>query len=432
LIIAADNSWFVSYNNLSSMPDWFSDGLCRLSTGAGFSTRALYTDREESLFAATRPVFINSIEDLIDRGDALERTVTIRLPIILASQRRTDRELDAEFVRLAPSILGALLDGLSTALRRLPDITVNELPRMADTIKRAEAAAPAFGWKDGEFTEAYLENLMAGNAQALENELAEAILRLDLPYEGIATQLLRHVNARVDEKITKEKGWPKDGRGLSGKLRRLAPALRANGVLVVFPDEKARPRLIKISFFRPPPEACKTSSSSSERRDEGKNRGNAEFFSPTMAENCSVGPSATSSAGATVVDGVYQEPPKEHAGGGASVPFVITRAMRSKLHDLGYTDGAIAQMTPQGAHAILDGKLDAEPTMADDEASEHGREKSLKNRNFSKVPTLPTLATLICRPPATARKKEISIAKRKMPISRTKPSATPPSDGRRT
>src|SRR5207249_3261055 len=42
LMIAATKGWTVAYDNLSHLSPWLSDALCRLSTGGGFSTRALF------------------------------------------------------------------------------------------------------------------------------------------------------------------------------------------------------------------------------------------------------------------------------------------------------------------------------------------------------------------------------------------------------
>ena len=36
LMIGANNSWCLAYDNLSHIPPWLSDALCRLSTGGGF------------------------------------------------------------------------------------------------------------------------------------------------------------------------------------------------------------------------------------------------------------------------------------------------------------------------------------------------------------------------------------------------------------
>lgn len=42
LTIKAHHNWVVAFDNMSSMPRWLSDGLCRLATGASDSKRELY------------------------------------------------------------------------------------------------------------------------------------------------------------------------------------------------------------------------------------------------------------------------------------------------------------------------------------------------------------------------------------------------------
>src|SRR5262249_13279499 len=65
LVIAARNGWVLAFDNISHLPDWLSDGLCRLATGNGFATRALYTDDAEVIFRATRPVIVNAIGQVV-------------------------------------------------------------------------------------------------------------------------------------------------------------------------------------------------------------------------------------------------------------------------------------------------------------------------------------------------------------------------------
>src|ERR1035437_3687067 len=75
LFIAAQNGYVLAFDNLSKMPDWISDALCRLATGGGFSTRGLYTDDEEKLFNAMRPIILNGIEDFVTRPDLGDRSI---------------------------------------------------------------------------------------------------------------------------------------------------------------------------------------------------------------------------------------------------------------------------------------------------------------------------------------------------------------------
>src|SRR5262245_60411988 len=69
LVIAATNGWLIALDNLSHLPDWLSDALCRLATGSGFATRELYTDADETIFAAQRPIVLNGIAEVATRVD---------------------------------------------------------------------------------------------------------------------------------------------------------------------------------------------------------------------------------------------------------------------------------------------------------------------------------------------------------------------------
>ena len=68
LMIAANGSAVLSFDNVSHLPEWFADALCRLSTGAAFATRELYTDADEVQFRAKRLVILNGIPDLSARA----------------------------------------------------------------------------------------------------------------------------------------------------------------------------------------------------------------------------------------------------------------------------------------------------------------------------------------------------------------------------
>src|SRR5437667_12134418 len=61
LMIAANAGWLLSFDNLSSIPAWLSDALCRLATGGGFATRELYSDDNERIFSAQRLIILTGI-----------------------------------------------------------------------------------------------------------------------------------------------------------------------------------------------------------------------------------------------------------------------------------------------------------------------------------------------------------------------------------
>ena len=51
-MIAANNGHLLAFDNLSGLPPWISDALCRLASGGSFAVRQLYTDDDEVLFQA--------------------------------------------------------------------------------------------------------------------------------------------------------------------------------------------------------------------------------------------------------------------------------------------------------------------------------------------------------------------------------------------
>lgn len=255
LLIAAQNGRVVALDNMSGIEPWLADSLCRVATGAGLGKRQLYSDGDEVLVSIARPVLLNGIPSLLARGDLASRALAITLQQILDEKRRPEADIWHDFEAAAPGILALLLDGLSMALKRLPGLKLDRLPRMADFARLACAAAPAFGWTEAEMLAAIEGNREAAVATVIEADpLAVAVQTIAAeakPTEwwGTATQLLAAVNLRVPLDAQKERGWPKDGARLSGRLRRAAPALRRAGIEVIFPEKAGRAgRNIAIRF----------------------------------------------------------------------------------------------------------------------------------------------------------------------------------------
>jgi hypothetical protein len=233
LMIAANNSWCIAYDNLSHVQLWLSDALCRLSTGGGFATRELYTDQDEVIFDCQRPVLLTSIEEVATRSDLLDRCLIVWLPAIPEDRRRAEAELFEAFHNVRPQILGALLDAIAVALHRLPSIKLPGLPRMADFALWATAAETAFAWPGGTFIAAYQGNRESANEVALEASVVARpfleLLEAQGEWTGSSGELLKVLEERQGDGARKLAGWPKNPRSLSGHLKRLAPNLRAAG-----------------------------------------------------------------------------------------------------------------------------------------------------------------------------------------------------------
>ena len=249
LMIASDNSHVLAFDNLSALPAWLSDALCRLASGGSFAVRQLYTDDDEVLFQAARPIMLNGIEDVVSRADLADRAIFLTLEPIAEEQRRSESELWREFELERPRILGALLDAAARGLRDLPRVHLPRLPRMADFALWATACETAI-WPAGTFARCYESNRKAAIEDIVDADPVAACVREIMAersaWIGTAADLLRAGTDRGSHG-SNNIGWPKNPRALAGRLRRAQTFLRALGITVAFGREgRAGSRVIRI------------------------------------------------------------------------------------------------------------------------------------------------------------------------------------------
>jgi putative DNA primase/helicase len=242
----------VAYDNVSSVPDWFSDGLCRVTSGGGLSKRQLFTDQDEIVITVRRPALLTGIESSLTRADALDRAILVELHQIPKGKRRTEDAVTADFAAARPQVLGALLDAASTALRTLPTLHLEELPRLADFARWVEAGSSAFGWKSGAFLTVYNENRDSADEMALDaspiGPTLMTFMKKQTEWKGTPTELLEALNAAAGETV-RDRGWPRKANTLSGHLKRIAPNLRRLGIDVTLGEREstgAKRRIIGI------------------------------------------------------------------------------------------------------------------------------------------------------------------------------------------
>jgi hypothetical protein len=254
LMITAANSWVACFDNLDHLAPWLGNAICRLATGGGFGTRRTYTDDEEVLFDATRPIIITGIEELATRGDVLDRALVLHLPAIPSARRQTEAGFWAAFTQAQGAVLGGLLDALVGALEVLPRVHLRTLPRMADFARFGVALERAVGWPVRAFLAAYEANRAATDDLILETSVVARPLREFLTttgaWTGTTTDLLDALMATVAEPVRRKREWPKTASALGAQLHRLAPMLRALGMEVVF-HRGARRRTITLMLVKP-------------------------------------------------------------------------------------------------------------------------------------------------------------------------------------
>jgi phage/plasmid primase-like uncharacterized protein len=252
--IEADTRWIVDYDNLSGISAEASDTVCRISTGATYTKRKLYTDGETVSIAVCRPVVVNGIDQVSSRGDFADRSIVLNLRRIPDDKRRSEDEIWPEFEKARPRLLGALIDGVVAGLRNMPTTELAQSPRMADFAKWAVACEPHF-WPNGTFLDAYIDNAEQAIEDALQSdEVGQALIafmEFRNEWEGTATDLHKELTAIAPSDVTKDwKLWPKLPNTLSGRLVRAAKGLRLHGIAVEKFKEGGGNRTRKVRIVR--------------------------------------------------------------------------------------------------------------------------------------------------------------------------------------
>ncbi len=249
LVLAATNGWVVALDNLSYLRLWLSDALCRISTGGGFATRELYSDDEERLFTATRPIILTGIEALATRGDLADRSIILNLPAIMDNRRRREEEVLSAFKRSQPNILGALLDAVSAALQNSAATNLSSTPRMADFAHWVVSSEEFLEWEPGSFLAAYQANREGATQEVIDSSMVAmallAVMGNEEDIEATRTAWLEKLTENVGEKVARSPAWPKSLKALDGEMDRLAPSLRQEGIEIE-QHRSSKARMIRI------------------------------------------------------------------------------------------------------------------------------------------------------------------------------------------
>ena len=170
------HNYLLLYDNVRSVPDWFSDEVCKAVTGGGISKRQLFTDDEDVIYDYKRCIKINGINIALVEPDALDRSIMSEYKRLPDDKRRSESEVLAEFEKMKPQLLGYIMDTLVKALQIRPNLDLQRLPRMADFAIWGEAIARALGYKEFEFLNAYNSNIGAQNVEAIEASLLGPVI----------------------------------------------------------------------------------------------------------------------------------------------------------------------------------------------------------------------------------------------------------------
>ncbi len=234
--VAAMGSWCITVDNLSSIPDWFSDLLCRKCTGDAFPKRKLYSDNQNVVLRFMRCVQLTSIDPGDLKGDLADRLITYEMDVI--DEYVPEDVLKARASEASGRLFGALLDLLAQVLEHLPTIVVNKPPRLAAYSRVLAAVDQVRGSKA---LDAYREQRGSLARRVLDADVVavrvEGFMANRQEWTGTAGELLDRLTPAPPERPPRN--WPRTPQGMGKALTKIAPGLRKIGIDVVRPAREA-------------------------------------------------------------------------------------------------------------------------------------------------------------------------------------------------
>jgi hypothetical protein len=247
-VTAASGSWVVALDNLSDIPPWLSDSICRASTGEGDVRRQLYANKDLAVFAFRRCVIFNGIDVGALAPDLADRALPVTLTRIADEDRKDEETFWAEWDEAHPKLLGAILNLAVKVMASRGKL--GKPPRMAD-YARILAAADAALSTEGLARYALQSTLLAADGLSGDSFGVSIQDAVTGPFEGTSADLLRLVTpGNPDWHAPKD--WPKDARAVTGRMSRLAPPLRKVGWTVTDLGRGGHDKAVRWAISPPP------------------------------------------------------------------------------------------------------------------------------------------------------------------------------------
>lgn len=237
IILDVSKNRVLAYDNFSagSITAEISDLFATISTNASHSKRALYTDDVPIIVRLGRSLMFNGIDDLVKREDLLDRSLIVNLDDL--KERKSIDDMEAQFAKDHPYILGALLNVASEALKNQGKSNLSDKRiRFTDFGRFVENGARAMKWEEGYFKKIYIDNKAKANENLTQsnffvlglNELLTKSYTGEISYT--ATQLIERVKSTEVVPYDTPKGAIPYSNKVLDRLRRDETQLEVLGI----------------------------------------------------------------------------------------------------------------------------------------------------------------------------------------------------------
>ena len=179
------NNYVLAFDDSADLPPGVLAALRRLSSGAPFEFDQSAYSADSLSIRLQRPIILTDSDDFARSGNETSlanHAITIDLPPIAASQRRTEREILFEFECARPALIATACAAVTLALGNVSSINSEFPSRFADAFQWSLAAAPALGIGASQMRMALCPDILAREVAAFAHEKHY--------WEGSPTELL--------------------------------------------------------------------------------------------------------------------------------------------------------------------------------------------------------------------------------------------------
>ena len=245
LIVSAVNGHLLDFDNISRLNNNLSDDFCRLSTGGSLTKRKNYSDRDEIVLKARRPIIINGISAPSTQPDLMQRSIVLNLPVITKPNRIHPAHIETAFESTYKVLFGCLMN-----LTAKVNVLINspawkkrmatvQFERMAEFHELGLAVEEIMDWPVATFEDALSKNILEGFKAVVDaNPTATIVLKYvkTVFINGITsmekspTDWHFTFNDFLDNDKPLQKNLPKSADALGTAFTRIKPTLRNFGI----------------------------------------------------------------------------------------------------------------------------------------------------------------------------------------------------------
>jgi hypothetical protein len=251
VLVVAQETFVLGMDNVKAVSNERASVYCRLLSGGKIAGRSLYTDKEVTSITARRPIAMTATTVVTTEVDLADRTLMIRMGESFedkAGGRKTSSQVNADFTKMQPKLLGCILDAVASGLRaRHKLMPIGNLPRLADMADWLQRCEEGLKWSPGTMLTAFQDAIKeAAEDTADYDPVASAMIALMADKETknpwgphLVSELWAVLKRRNQARGLQLQEFPRAPASLSRRLRELQVVLRRNRLVVQLVREAA-------------------------------------------------------------------------------------------------------------------------------------------------------------------------------------------------